>query len=136
MYLKADTFGARLRILRKEKGLHQSELGEMFGLSPSAIGSYERDLREPSYNHLIAFANFFQVSIDYLLCRTDERQMLDDYFSHDNVEFFELMNKSNVTINGYEVTSSDKRRLFDIAVGLFWSKFSEGNENTNSNNTD
>lgn len=128
MLVKTDTFGSRLRILRKEKGLHQSELGEIFGLSPSAIGSYERDLREPAYNHLIAFADYFQVSIDYLLCRTNERQLLDDYFRHDYVDFFDLMNKSNVTINGYEVTSSDKRRLFDIAAGLFWAKFSDNYE--------
>ena len=128
MLLKTDTFGSRLRILRKEKGLHQSELGEKFGLSPSAIGSYERDLREPSYNHLIAFADYFQVSIDYLLCRTNERQLLDDYFNHDYVDFFDLMNKYNITINGYEVTPSEKRRLFDIAAGLFWSKFSNNNE--------
>ena len=128
MLLKTDTFGSRLRILRKEKGLHQSELGEKFGLSPSAIGSYERDLREPSYNHLIAFADYFQVSIDYLLCRTNERQLLDDYFNHDYVDFFDLMNKYNITINGYEVTPSEKRRLFDIAAGLFWSKFSNNTE--------
>ena len=122
MLVKTDTFGSRLRILRKEKGLHQSELGEIFGLSPSAIGSYERDLREPAYNHLIAFADYFQVSIDYLLCRTNERQLLDDYFRHDYVDLFDLMNKSNVTINGYE------RRLFDIAAGLFWAKFSDNYE--------
>ncbi len=128
MLLKTDTFGSRLRILRKEKGLHQSELGEKFDLSPSAIGSYERDLREPSYNHLIAFADYFQVSIDYLLCRTNERQLLDDYFNHDYVDFFDLMNKYNITINGYEVTPSEKRRLFDIAAGLFWAKFSNNTE--------
>ena len=128
MLLKTDTFGSRLRILRKEKGLHQSERGEKFDLSPSAIGSYERDLREPSYNHLIAFADYFQVSIDYLLCRTNERQLLDDYFNHDYVDFFDLMNKYNITINGYEVTPSEKRRLFDIAAGLFWAKFSNNTE--------
>lgn len=120
---KTISFGERLRHLRKSVGLQQGELGEIFGLSPSAIGSYERGLREPSYKHLIAFAKHFNVSLDYLLGVTDERMTLDEYIRKGSVDLFDIMNKYELTINGYTLTSSDKLRLSDVAVGLFWSKF-------------
>lgn len=119
------SFGERLKNLRKEKNLRQSELGELFELSPSAIGSYERDLREPAYNHLVAFADYFSVSVDYLLCRTDERLTVDKYRYTDEYEYIEMLNKFKVTLHGYVLSSEDKRRLADIAVGMFWSKFTE-----------
>lgn len=120
---KTINFGERLRHLRKSRGLQQGELGEIFGLSPSAIGSYERGLREPSYKHLVAFAQHFGVSLDYLLGTTDETMTLEEYIQKDSVDLFDLMNKYELTINGYKLTSSDKLRLSDVAVGLFWSKF-------------
>ena len=123
--INQTSFGERLKALRKEKNLKQSELGELFDLSPSAIGSYERDLREPAYNHLIAFANFFNTSVDYLLCRTDERLTVDQYRSTDQYEYSDMLNKFKVTLHGYELTETDKRRLLDISVGLFWTKFTE-----------
>lgn len=122
---KKEGFGLRLRALRKEKNLKQSELGEMFGLSPSAIGSYERDLREPAYHHLVAFAQFFRVSIDYLLCRTDERMTVEDYRRIDEYELVDLMKKFQITLHGYELKDIDKRRVIDVAVGLMWDRFKD-----------
>lgn len=122
------SFGERLKALRKEKNLKQSELGEMFELSPSAIGSYERDLREPAYHHLIAFADYFNTSVDFLLCRTDERLTVDKYISTDEYDYMEMLNKFKIKLQGYELTDEDKRRLTDIAVGLFWSKFTATQE--------
>lgn len=119
-----NTFGDRLRELRKSRGLQQSELGRIFELSPSAIGSYERGLREPAFKHLIGFANYFKVSTDYILGNTEERVTLDDYIKSGNTDFFDILNKSNLSINGYELTEEDKRRLGDIVVGLFWTKMS------------
>lgn len=48
------------------------EFGKIFGLSESAIGMYERNEREPDFQTLNNIANFFDVSIDYLLARSDE----------------------------------------------------------------
>ena len=122
-----STFGERLRELRKSRGLQQSELGRIFSLSPSAIGSYERGLREPAFDHLVGFANYFNVSTDYILGNSDELVTLDDYLKGSNTDFFDILNKSNLSINGYELTNEDKRHLGDIVVGLFWTKLSEGN---------
>lgn len=65
--------GARIKLLREELGLKQEELAKKLSVSPSAIGMYERDLREPNNELTLKIANFFNVSIDYLLGRSDVR---------------------------------------------------------------
>lgn len=64
-----DTFGKRIRELRRLNNLTQKELGQRFRLSESAVGMYERDQREPSLQLVRELADFFQVSIDYLMAR-------------------------------------------------------------------
>ena len=71
--MAGGTFGDRLRELRKERGMQQRELGDLYNLSSSAIGSYERNLREPTLELLLQLSEYFGVSVDYLLCRTDEQ---------------------------------------------------------------
>lgn len=68
------SFGDRLSELRKEKGLSQQELADLFEISKSAIAMYETDRREPDNETLKKLATYFNVSTDYLLGRTDERR--------------------------------------------------------------
>lgn len=65
------SFGSRLRELRKNMELTQTELGKQFNVSDVAISKWEADERFPAKEILIRIADFFDVSIDYLLCRTD-----------------------------------------------------------------
>ena len=118
----SNTFGERLRDLRKEKTLLQSEFGELFGLSPSAIGSYERNLREPQYSHLVQFADYFKVSLDFLLCRTTERLTVADYTARDTFELTELLNAHTIYLGSSELTKQDKQRISDIAYALLFKK--------------
>lgn len=69
-------FGNRLRILRKERGLVQSQLADQLGLTKSVISAYETDLRMPSYDILIRISKIFGVSTDYLL-GVDKRKSID-----------------------------------------------------------
>lgn len=63
-----DGFGERLRRLRKDLDITQSQLAEVLGVVPSAIGKYERIPQSyPSVDALIKIADYFKVSIDYLL---------------------------------------------------------------------
>lgn len=110
-----NTFGERLRQLRTERNLHQSELGELLELSPSAIGSYERNLREPSYSHLVKMADLFNVSTDFLLCRTNERLTVADYTAQDTFSLDALLKDFTVTLDGDAISDKDKSRLMDIA---------------------
>ena len=118
-------FGERLRNLRRSRGIQQAELGHRFKLSPSAIGSYERGLREPTYAHLVAFAEFFGVSIDYMMGRTEETMTVDNYISGSTIDFFEMLNKTQLSIHGNPIDDDDKKRISDIVVGLLWSKFTD-----------
>ncbi|AKL95593.1 hypothetical protein CACET_c21460 [Clostridium aceticum] len=64
-------FGKRLKIIRTEKGLLQKDLAELLNVSPSTIGMYERDQRDPDTNTLKFLAEHFNVSIDWLLGLSD-----------------------------------------------------------------
>lgn len=59
--------GPRIAILRKERGLSQSELAQLLKISPSAVGMYEQGRREPAAQLLVEMAEIFGVSTDYLL---------------------------------------------------------------------
>lgn len=62
--------GKNIAKLRVSRGLTQGTLGREIGLTPSAISNIENATSYPAIDTLIRFANFFGVTIDYLL--TDE----------------------------------------------------------------
>ena len=64
-------FSKRLADLRKKRGLSQYELAKRLGCTRGQIGNYEQGTREPDHEMLTKIANFFDVSVDYLLGRTD-----------------------------------------------------------------
>ncbi|MBE5884603.1 MAG: helix-turn-helix transcriptional regulator [Lachnospiraceae bacterium] len=67
------TLGQRLIELREEKGIFQKELAAIMNVSVSTISNYENDVHDPDLEILRKLADFFQVSTDYLLLRTDCR---------------------------------------------------------------
>lgn len=64
-------FSERLLELRKARGLTQQQVWEGVKLSPMGYRRYEWGMREPAYQKLLALADFFNVSIDYLVGRSD-----------------------------------------------------------------
>lgn len=66
-------FGTRLRELRKEKNLTMKELGKKFSLAESTISGYENGNRKPDSEIINSFADYFEVSTDYLYGRTDKK---------------------------------------------------------------
>ena len=73
--LRATTIQERLWELRKDKGLNLEELSKLTGISKSALASYEaNDYKEINHGNLVTLADFYQVSVDYLLCRTENRE--------------------------------------------------------------
>lgn len=68
-----------LRYLRKREGLTQFQLAEKTGISRSRINNYETGIREPDFDTLGTFAEFFNVTTDELLGKTDDKpQVLPD----------------------------------------------------------
>ena len=62
----------RLKELRKQKKLSQLQLAMALNMNQNSISRYETGEREADYATLICFADYFHVSLDYLLERTDD----------------------------------------------------------------
>ena len=67
-------FAERIRELRTAGNYTQEDLGEILGVKKYSIYTYEKVRSEPNIDGLIALADFFDVSIDYLVGRTDRRR--------------------------------------------------------------
>ena len=65
-------FTERLRELRAEQGVSQVMLAESLGVSKGIISLWENGLREPTLSNLVALADFFGVTLDYLTGRTND----------------------------------------------------------------
>lgn len=64
-------FGKRLRHIRMEKGLTQQKMADALNIGLRSYQKYEQGERSPSLDCLVAIADIFDVSLDYLLCRDD-----------------------------------------------------------------
>lgn len=100
------TFGDRLKILRTENHLTQEELANHFFLNKSSISKYEKNLQLPENNLLREIAKFFDVSLDYLLAISDDRNIItmNKLSSHERAA---LLIDSKLIEDGYELTESD-----------------------------
>lgn len=91
-------FKNRLTTLRKELGLTQYELAQKLGFSRGQIGNYEQGTREPDQSTLLKISNFFNVSTDYLLCKTDVK-------NYNNLNPVDKINKT-IKDNGLETIAA------------------------------
>ena len=66
-----NKFAKRIKELRLERKLTQRELSEYFGFDRSTVSDWETRGREPSFDLRIEIANYFDVTLDYLLGKTD-----------------------------------------------------------------
>lgn len=67
-----ETFSERVKMLRTSRNLSQIELAKAVGFSySSAIGDIERGRRTTPIDKIVAIADYFEVSVDYLIGRTD-----------------------------------------------------------------
>ena len=67
-------FCGRLKTLRIQQNLTQSQFGAILGISKPAISDIERGRRTTTIEKLVEIADYFDVSIDYLVGRTDNPQ--------------------------------------------------------------
>ena len=68
-------FEERIKMLREKNNLSQEELGKIIGVKRFSIYSYEKGKSCPEMKGLIALADHFNVSIDYLVGRTDKPEV-------------------------------------------------------------
>lgn len=63
--------GERIKKLREDRGLTQADVCAAINISQSTLANYETNFRTPKMDVLISLANFYKVSLDYLLGRTE-----------------------------------------------------------------
>ncbi len=66
-----ETVAQRLRELRSQTDLSQIKLADVLGIKQGAVNRYENNQSEPSCETLLKYADFFDVSLDYIFGRTD-----------------------------------------------------------------
>jgi transcriptional regulator with XRE-family HTH domain len=80
-------FSTRLIELRKERGLTQAELAKSLNKTRSTLSGYETEGKEPDYDMLCRLAEYFGVTLDYLLGLENCKKHTDVVFQNDNVNF-------------------------------------------------
>lgn len=71
----------RLRELRKTRNISQVKLAVDLNMSQNNISRYETEARQADYETLIAFGDYFNVSVDFLIGRTDNPEFNDLYYN-------------------------------------------------------
>lgn len=90
----------KLVMLRKEHGYTQEDLSKFLNLTRSAIGNYELGINEPSLDTMVAIANLYGVSLDWLMGRTNLRYN----FNLENKENTEVIIKLYETLKDFDIT--------------------------------
>lgn len=67
-----NVFGERLRAVRKAQNVTTEQAAQTLGISRRAYVNYEAGTRQPTIEQMVLLADFFNVSLDYLVGRTDD----------------------------------------------------------------
>lgn len=74
------SFGERLRELREKRGVRQSDVADVIGVSPVMIVNYEKGTKLPQVEKLKSIAEYFGVTVDYLICSGTSIDNLEEEF--------------------------------------------------------
>lgn len=103
----------RIAELRKEKNLNQTGLAMALNVSQYTVSAIETERQQPTADMLITLADFFGVSVDYLLCKSNIRyraeDMLTDKLSEIEIEMLDIFKV---------LSESDQNRAIGIVFAL------------------
>jgi len=110
----------RLAELRLENGLTKKKLGEVLNMTPEGYGHYESGKRKPTPDVIAMLSDFYNVSTDYLLGRTDdpippnEKNASQDDISLDDIEFALFGELRELDDEDKEELLRDARRMREL----------------------
>ncbi|WP_201319226.1 helix-turn-helix domain-containing protein [Paenibacillus sp. EPM92] len=109
-------YGERIASLREKHAMTQEELSNKLGITRASLSHYENNRRAPDYDTITNIAGFFNVSIDYLLGRTDDPHIVLDEEVREFVDSLELsddniLEKFSLTIDGKKLTPEEAKRF-------------------------
>ena len=107
----------RLKELRKEKKLTQTQVGNYLGITVSAYGNYELGQREPSIDMLLKLADYFGVTVDYLLGRETNTATSVEPLKTKNSSA--LSEEDEAMLNQYLELSEDSKRAVRYTVDMY-----------------
>lgn len=102
--------GERLKQLRLNKALSQQELSTLLNTSNANISNWERNISVPDADTLIKIANYFNVSVDYLLNIQQEDK--------DKIELLRKALKDAGLMEGEDLTLEELEKAIKIAKAL------------------
>lgn len=106
----------RISALRNSRHLTQDDMSAMLGISRAALSHYEQGRREPDYDTLIKIADFFKVSLDYIMGRTDDphislRPEIRDFMDHLELSDEQILDQFALTIDGKQLSAEEAKRF-------------------------
>lgn len=110
-------FPKRLQTLRKSKGLSQPELAKIIEVSDRSISAWERGLTLPNTEIAIKLADFFDVSIDYLLAR--DKKLHNTQLDSNIISIQRAYEK---------LTPTDKEKMIQMNKLMFEAAFNKGED--------
>lgn len=99
-----------LKKLRLKKGISQQKLADIIGLSQQSINKYENHAIEPDIDTLIAFADYFHTSVDYLIGHTDIDHIIE------KVKKYDLNCEETEVIDGYRNLSVKEKISIQMVI--------------------
>ncbi|MBE3586642.1 MAG: helix-turn-helix transcriptional regulator [Thermoanaerobacter sp.] len=135
-----NLFPQRLKNLRKARNIYQKELAAAIGVKPGTVAAWEAGHRVPELGLATKLADFFNVSVDYLLGRTDDPRPVDKIISPESgagtkrtlkdkifdttytpteVDLEELLEVANIRFMGERMAREDREKLLQIAK-IIW----------------
>lgn len=115
------SFGERLQELRKKKNLTQLALADIINVNVQTLARYEKNQRDPSIKTLFFLSRYFNVSIDYLLGKTDIENINEYRFNKLSAEVDKNLNSIDEHLNYYidnKLTYVPKNELEIALKGL------------------
>lgn len=116
--------GDRLRRARERKGLSQIDVYKRTKINNKTISRYESGGSEPDIDNLVKLAALYEVSIDYLVGRTDNPNTVfsdSERFLYDKLELTdeEIMDQLDMYYEGMKLTDQEKKEFLAIVRGIF-----------------
>ncbi|MFB6363174.1 helix-turn-helix domain-containing protein [Paenibacillus elgii] len=108
--------GDKVALLREKQALTQEELSSKINISRASLSHYEKNRREPDYETVVKIADFFKVSIDYLLGRTEDPRVVLEPEVRAFVDSLELsdekiIDRFSLTVDGMKLTFDEAKRF-------------------------
>lgn len=110
------TFGERLTKIRKENGFaRRNAFAEVLGIPETTLRNYETDAREPGHTFLIQISKLFNVSIDWLLGNSNDKE-LTNYYQLKATEYAQIEKYRKLDSHGKEMVDFTLSKEYERSV--------------------